>query len=69
MNERDWSEEVSIPLPNGTVITMRRDDEGLTVCHDSACLSLPATAPQFLALLEFFQTLGSSLPEEKDAGN
>jgi len=36
---------------------MRRTEEGgMVVCHPRACLEIPATAPEFLAWLEFFET-------------
>lgn len=57
------SDQVEISLKDGTRITMRRDEQGLELCHEGAdpeqdvCLSLPASAPEFLALMEFFQQL------------
>jgi hypothetical protein len=56
-------DHVEISLQDGTRITMRRGEQGLEVCHEGVdpeqdtCLSLPATAPEFLALMEFFQQL------------
>ena len=58
----DWSEEVEISLQDGSTISMRRSETGgIELCHDNACLELPATAPQFLGILEFFQTLGNGV--------
>ncbi len=56
--EVDWSEAVEISLQDGSTISMRRSETGgIELCHADACLELPATAPQFLGILEFFTTL------------
>lgn len=59
MAEGDYSEEISITLDDGRVITMTRTEEGqMELCNgDEACVSLPTTAPEFLAIYEFFQTM------------
>ena len=38
---------------------MTRNEEGdMELCNgDEACVTLPATAPEFLAIYEFFQTM------------
>lgn len=57
------NDHIEIALKDGTLITMRRGEQGLELCHEGSnpeqgtCLSLPATAPEFLALIEFFQQL------------
>lgn len=63
-DEADWTELVEIALKDGSTITMRRvDSGGLELCHDTACLNIPATAPEFLGLLEFFQTLSNGVKD------
>ncbi len=63
MTTPSTNDHVEISLKDGTLITMRRGEQGLELCHEradpeeSVCLSLPATAPEFLALMEFFQQL------------
>lgn len=58
-NVVDWSEEVQLTLKDGTSLTIRRDEAGdMEICHEKACLTIPATAPEFLSFLEFFRTMG-----------
>ena len=58
-NPGEHPEEVIITLDNGREIRMTRsDDGGMELCNGvEACVTLPATAPEFLAVYEFFQTM------------
>lgn len=48
---------VTLTMKDGSLVTMRRsDDGGVEICHVDSCLTLPASAPEFLALLEFMET-------------
>ena len=57
--EGEFPEEVTVTLDNGREIRMSRsEDGGIELCNgDEACVILPATAPEFLAIYEFFQTM------------
>jgi hypothetical protein len=59
IQEGEFPEEVTVTLDNGREIHMSRsEDGGIELCNgDEACVTLPATAPEFLAILEFFQTM------------
>ncbi len=59
IEEGEFPEEVIVTLDNGREIRMTRSDEGgIELCNgDEACVTLPATAPEFLAIYEFFQTM------------
>jgi hypothetical protein len=59
IEEGEFPEEVTVTLDNGREIHMSRsDDGGIELCNgDEACVTLPATAPEFLAIYEFFQTM------------
>ncbi len=58
MNEPGEADEVILVLASGQHIRFRREvGGGMEICHERACLSMPATAAQFLALMEFFETL------------
>ena len=59
IQEGEFPEEVTITLDNGREIRMSRsDDGGIELCNgDEACVTLPATAPEFMAIYEFFQTM------------
>ncbi|MDZ4263825.1 MAG: hypothetical protein U1B30_16025 [Pseudomonadota bacterium] len=57
MTTPDFNDEVTLTMKDGSIVRMRRaDDGGVEICHSDTCLSLPATAPEFLALLEFMET-------------
>lgn len=53
---QDFSDEVTLTLKDGSTVTMRRAENGLEICHSNTCLTLEATAPEFLALMEFMET-------------
>jgi len=55
----DSPETVTVTLDNGQEIHMTRNEDGdMELCNgDEACVTLPATAPEFLAIYEFFQTM------------
>lgn len=53
---QDLSEAVTLTLKDGSTVTMRRAENGLEICHSNTCLTLEATAPEFLALMEFMET-------------
>ena len=56
MTTPDFSDQVTLTLKDGSTVTMRRAEHGLEICHSDTCLTLPATAPEFLALMEFMET-------------
>ena len=43
----------------GTTVEMRRDPEtgGMEICTDNVCFAMPATANEFLGMVEFFRQL------------
>ena len=55
----DSPETVTVTLDNGQEIHMTRNEDGdMELCNgDEACVTLPATAPEFMAIYEFFQTM------------
>ena len=59
IEEGEFPEEVTVTLDNGREIRMSRSENGgIELCNgDEACVTLPATAPEFLAIYEFFQTM------------
>ena len=55
----DIPKEITVTLDDGRKIHMTRNEEGdMELCNgDEACVTLPAMAPEFLAIYEFFQTM------------
>ena len=59
--EDEAGEPIEIRLAGGRVITMERADLGLLACDSKSgsCVTIPATAAEFLAILEFFSTMAA----------
>ncbi len=55
-----FEEAASVFLRDGSEVRLRRDPKGLEMCHKDACLSVPGTAADLLAFMEFFRGLGKN---------
>jgi len=60
---------VYISLDNGRIITFARDEEdagSIQICYEDTCLTLPATAADLLAMVEFFNEVASAKGTHKE---
>ena len=53
----DEEGRVEIRLPNGKILTMKRDDKELLLCASNTCVGIPATGATALAIYDFFKEI------------